>query len=129
MSVSEIECERYGTNNSLTWQGNHHVNIAHPKGCFTDGSSNIYYNKAATGVNCDGTYTCIENGNGNKVYNEVDVIVDEQNVVWDGIVGYWYPVTYKKIIPVAGTSGELGDRLVANTKSDCKVCPSGRYQP
>ena len=95
MSVSEIECERYGTDNSLIWQGNHHVNIAHPKGCFTDGSSNIYYNKAATGVTCGGTYTCIENGNGNKVYNEVDVIVDEQNVVWDGIVGYWYPVTYK----------------------------------
>ena len=44
------------------------------------------------------------------------------------MLGYWYPVTYKKIIPVAGTSGELGDRLVANTKSDCKVCPSGRYQ-
>ena len=128
MSVSEIECERYGTDNSLIWQGNHHVNINNPKGCFTDGSSNIYYNKAATGVNCGGTYTCIENGLSNKVYNEVDVIVDEQNVVWDGIVGYWYPVTYKKIIPVAGTSGELGDRLVANTKSDCKVCPSGRYQ-
>ena len=128
MSVSEIECARYGTDNSLTWQGNHHVNINNPKGCFTDGSSNIYYNKAATGVTCGGTYTCIENGLSNKVYNEVDVIVDEQNVVWDGIVGYWYPVTYKKIIPVAGTSGELGDRLVANTKSDCKVCPSGRYQ-
>ena len=53
--------------------------------------------------------------NSNNVYSETDTIVDENDTIWDGVSGFWYPVTYKKILPdVAAT----GDRLVANKKSD-----------
>ena len=44
------------------------------------------------------------------------------------VLGYYYPITYQKITPIAPGEASLGNRLIADSKADCKVCPSGKYQ-
>ena len=68
-------------------------------------------------------YVCVQKTRDNSVYTEVNSILDINQTALNGVVGYFYPLTCQKnqthcfcARPVLAT------RLIADSKTDCKVC-------